>query len=74
MITMGFGETLDEGLESALKQMITFLEHFVGLSAEDAYVLCSIAVNFHITQVVNSPQKGVHGMLPKSILPNALPL
>ncbi len=74
MITMGFGETLDEALESALKQMITFLEHFAGLSSEDAYVLCSIAVNFHITQVVNSPQKGVHGMLPKSILPKAMPL
>ena len=70
IITMGFGETLDEALESALKQMIAFLEHFAGLSSEDAYVLCSIAVNFHITQVVNSPQKGVHGMLPKSILPN----
>ncbi len=49
--------------------MINFLEHFANLSAEDAYVLCSLAVNFHITQVVNSPQKGVHGMLPKSILP-----
>ncbi len=69
IITMGFGETLDKALESALKQMITFLERFAGLSSEDAYVLCSIAVNFHITQVVNSPQKGVHGMLPKSILP-----
>lgn len=45
-----------------------------GLSAEEAYVLCSLAVNFHITQVVNSPQKGVHGMLPKSILPKAIPL
>ena len=72
IITLGFGETLDEAFEFALKQMITWLEHFVGLSAEDAYVLCSIAVNFHITQVVNSPQKGVHGMLPKSILPKTI--
>lgn len=74
IITMGFGKTLDEAFESALKQMIAFLEGFVGLSAEDAYVLCSLAVNFHITQVVNSPQKGVHGMLPKSILPHAIAL
>jgi acetamidase/formamidase len=74
IITMGFGETLDEALEFALKQMISFLERFAGLSAEDAYVLCSLAVNFHITQVVNSPQKGVHGMLPKSILPHAIAL
>lgn len=72
IITLGFGETLDEAFEFALKEMITFLESFVGLSAEDAYVLCSLAVNFHITQVVNSPQKGVHGMLPKAILPKAM--
>lgn len=72
IITMGFGETLDDAFEVALKQMITWLERFAGLSAEDAYVLCSIAVNFHITQVVNSPQKGVHGMLPKSILPKTI--
>ncbi len=70
IITLGFGETLDEAFENALKEMITWLERFAGLSAEDAYVLCSLAVNFHITQVVNAPQKGVHGMLPKSILPN----
>jgi acetamidase/formamidase len=74
IITMGFAQTLDQAFEFALKQMITFLERFAGLSAEDAYVLCSLAVNFHITQVVNSPQKGVHGMLPKSILPHAIAL
>jgi acetamidase/formamidase len=72
IITMGFGETLDEAFESALKQMLFFLENFVGLNAEDAYVLCSLAVNFQITQVVNMPQKGVHGMLPKSILSRAI--
>jgi len=70
IITLGFGKTLDEAFENALKEMIAWLERFAGLSAEDAYVLCSLAVNFHITQVVNAPQKGVHGMLPKSILPN----
>lgn len=74
IITMGFAETLDEALEFALTQMISFLEHCARLSAEDAYVLCSLAVNFHITQVVNSPQKGIHGMLPKSILPDAIAL
>ncbi|BDI15276.1 hypothetical protein ANSO36C_10780 [Nostoc cf. commune SO-36] len=67
IITMGFAQTLDEALELALKNMIDFLERFMNLSPENAYVLCSLTVNFHITQVVNSPQKGVHGMLPKSI-------
>lgn len=70
IITMGFASTLDTALELAVKNMIDFLHRFANLSAEDAYVLCSLAVNFHITQVVNSPHKGVHGMLPKSILAN----
>ncbi|MGQ4646267.1 acetamidase/formamidase family protein [Lyngbya aestuarii] len=74
IITMGFGETLDQAFEFALKQMISFLEKFVGLTAEDAYVLCSLTVNFHITQVVNRPHKGVHGMLPKSVLPRVIEL
>jgi acetamidase/formamidase len=72
IITMGFAETLDEALEVALNNMIDLLKNFANLSPEDAYVLCSLAVSFRITQVVNSPQKGVHGMLPKSILPKNL--
>ncbi|WGV25903.1 acetamidase/formamidase family protein [Halotia branconii] len=74
IITMGFAQTLDAALEMAVKNMIDFLERFVNLSAEDAYVLCSLAVNFRITQVVNSPQKGVHGMLPKSIFSHKINL
>jgi acetamidase/formamidase len=69
IITMGFGHTLDQALEIALKNMIAFLERFINLSPEEAYVLCSLTVNFRVTQVVNTPQKGIHGMLPKSILP-----
>lgn len=68
-ISMGFGETLDRAFEIALKNMIELLVKLTGIDKEDAYVLCSLAVNFHITQVVNAPQKGVHGMLPKAILP-----
>lgn len=68
IITMGFGDNLDAALEQALKNAIDFLVDFGGLTSEDAYIFCSLAVNFHITQVVNSPQKGVSGRLPKSIL------
>ncbi len=74
IITMGFGSTLDRALEKALKNMIDFLVSCTKLSPEDAYVLCSLAVSFRITQVVNLPQKGVHGMLPKAILPEVLEL
>ena len=73
-ITMGFAPTLDEALEHALQRMIDFLQTFLHLSAEDAYALCSLAVDFHITQAVNTPQRGVHGMLAKSLLPTAIAL
>ena len=69
-VTMGFGQTLDAAMEMALQQMIHFLETFVGLDPEAAYVLCSLAVDFRITQVVNAPQKGVHGLISKSLLPS----
>ncbi len=69
IIAMGFAPTLDEALEKALKNTIDFLVSCTKLSPEDAYVLCSLAVSFRITQVVNLPQKGVHGILPKAILP-----
>jgi len=72
IIAMGFGFTLDEAFEQALKQAIDFLERFVGLAAEEAYVLCSLAINFRITQVVNRPRKGVHALLPKSLFPRAI--
>ncbi|MGB3534141.1 MAG: acetamidase/formamidase family protein [Microcoleaceae cyanobacterium] len=71
-VTMGFGDTLDQAFEMALQQMIQFLHRVVKLEAEEAYVLCSLAANFRITQVVNSPQKGVHGMISKSLLPSLI--
>jgi acetamidase/formamidase len=73
-ITMGFGNTLDAAFEQALTQMLSFLEQMLHLTPEEAYVLCSIGVDFHITQVVNLPQKGVHALLPKTILPQAIEL
>lgn len=68
-VVMGFGETLDAAFQQALEEAIAFLERFVGMDPEEAFVLCSIGVHFHITQVVNLPNKGVHGLIPKSLLP-----
>jgi acetamidase/formamidase len=65
-ITLGFHPDLDEALKIALKEMIRFLEAEKGLSFPDAYALCSIAVDFRVTQAVNG-NKGIHGMLPKVI-------
>jgi acetamidase/formamidase len=36
------------------------------MSREEAYMLCSLAVDLRVTQLVDDT-KGVHAMLPKSI-------
>lgn len=66
-ITMGMDPDLDRALEMALRDMIALLGEKAGLSREDAYTLCSLAVDFRITQSVNG-HKGVHGMLPKALI------
>ncbi len=69
-ITMGFGNTLDQALEMALSKMVDFLSWQVGLDPEEAYVLCSLGIHFQITQAVNTPQRGIHGLLPKALVPH----
>jgi acetamidase/formamidase len=66
IITMGFDTSLDRCMEIALRDMIDYLVSTKNLSALDAYTLCSVGVDFRITQSVNVA-KGVHGMLPKRL-------
>lgn len=67
LITMGMDPDLDQCLEIALRDMIVLLGERAGLSREDAYMLCSLAVDFRVTQTVNV-HRGVHAMLRKSLL------
>ncbi len=66
VITMGFDASLDRAMEMALRDMIEYLVSTRNLSRLDAYTLCSVGVDFRVTQTVNMA-KGVHGMLPKSL-------
>ena len=66
-ITMGMDPSLDQCLAMALRDMIKLLGERAGLSREDAYTLCSLAVDFRVTQTVNV-HRGVHAMLAKSLL------
>lgn len=68
LITMAMGPDLDLCAEQALSRMIDLLADSAGLTREDAYMLCSIAGDLHITQTVNQ-NKGVHMMLNKDVLP-----
>ncbi len=62
----GFDPILDNAAKMALRETIDFLGELRGLSRDDAYSLCSLAVDLHVTQIVNG-YKGVHAMVPKSL-------
>jgi len=63
VMTMGFDEDLDDAVKQALRAMIRLVRARVGLSADDAYTLCSVAGDLIVTQVVDG-NKGIHMMLP----------
>jgi acetamidase/formamidase len=65
-IAMGLDPDLDQATINAVRDAIDFLVTEKHLSREDAYALCSVAVDFNITQAVDGT-KGVHAMIPKSI-------
>ena len=66
-ITMGMDPDLDQCMAMALRDMIELLGEKAGLSCADAYTLCSLAVDFRITQTVNV-HRGVHAMVAKALL------
>jgi len=68
-IVMGMDEELVVATQTAVREMIDFLVKEKGLTRDDAYMLTSVAADFHITQLVDG-KKGVHGMILKSIFPS----
>jgi acetamidase/formamidase len=66
-ITMGLNEDLDQAMKQALREMIAFICSRTNLTREQAYMFCSLGVDFHVTQSVNG-EKGVHGLLRKGLL------
>jgi len=52
---MGLSEDLDQASKLAVRE-----------NRDEAYLLCSLAADLHVTQTVDVT-KGVHAMLPKSI-------
>ena len=67
LITMGMDPDLEKAAKRAVREMISLLENVAGLSAEDAYSLCSMAVELRVTQLVDG-NKGIHAMLPKEVI------
>lgn len=66
-IAMGLDEDLDLAMKQAVREAITLICRETGLARGHAYQLCSLAVDFRVTQVVNGV-KGVHGMIDRAML------
>ncbi len=67
-MSMGLDPDLDEAARMATREMVSFLVDVKGMERGDAYILCSVALNLRVTQLVDGT-KGVHGMLAKSLFP-----
>jgi acetamidase/formamidase len=66
-IVMGLNPDLDEAMRIAVRETVAFITaRFPRISREEAYMIASVAVDYHVTQVVDGT-KGVHGMIPKAI-------
>ncbi len=66
VITMGCDRDLNAATHIAVREMIAYLIEDKKMSRADAYMLCSVAVDVNITQLVDG-NVGVHAMLPKNI-------
>jgi acetamidase/formamidase len=64
MMTMAFDPDLDDCVVIALRQMIDLVAARTGLDRYQAYMLCSLAADLRVTQVVNG-SKGIHVMFDK---------
>jgi acetamidase/formamidase len=67
LITMGTDEDLDRAVQSAVRDMVAWIGETAGLSRTDAYTLCSVAADVHVTQFVNV-NRGAHCILRKAFL------
>lgn len=66
-ISMGLNVDLDEAAKQALREMIGMICEKLNVSREEAYMLCSLAVDLRVTQLVDG-NKGIHAMLAKSLI------
>ncbi len=65
-IALSMDKDLNVAMAQTARNAIDFLSTRANLTKLDAYALCSIAVSFRVTQVVDIT-RGVHAMIPKSL-------
>jgi acetamidase/formamidase len=67
LISMAFDPDLDEAARIALRRMVSMIVARTTLTPDDAYMLCSLAADVRVTQLVNL-DKGIHVMMPHAVL------
>lgn len=67
--TVGTADSLLNASKIAVREMITWLENNYGLTSQEAYVLCSVAVDLSINELVNAPNWVVTAKIPKKVFP-----
>ena len=65
-VIIGLDKDLNAAMTLCARNAIKFLATRAKISELDAYALCSVAVSFRVTQVVDIV-RGVHALIPKSI-------
>jgi acetamidase/formamidase len=65
--TTGVGGDLFENAQNATRAMIVHLTETYGLSREDAYLLCSLAVDLRISEIVDAGVYVVSALVPEAI-------
>jgi len=66
--TTAHGPDLHECARQAVRHMIDHLVRTHGLSREEAYILCSVAVDLKISEIVDAPNWIVSAFLPEDVL------
>ncbi len=68
-IIYGMDQDLNVAMKNAMLLTLDFLKEKAGYDQMQAYTLCSAAVDFHVTQVVDKTL-GIHGLVAKKLFVN----
>ena len=65
--TTAHGPDLHECARQAVRHMIDHLVRERGLTREEAYILCSVAVDLKVSEIVDAPNWIISAFLPETI-------
>jgi len=67
-VTTGIGEDLMQAVRDAVSGMIDWISASTGMSATEAYMLCSVCGDLRISEIVDMPNWTVSFYFPKAVL------